>query len=144
VNKLRRHLAHRLRSERGAAAVEFALVTPLLLALVFGIIEFGRGYSQLNVYTGAAREGARYAAVRCQPDSTTGCTDGLIASNAVSPSLVGYTATNIHESQVCSDATAGTNVTVSFNASIHLGIPFVPGLQNITYTPTIRAVFRCE
>ena len=38
------------------------------------IVEFGIAFSQLNVYTGAAREGARYAAVRCEPDSTTGCT----------------------------------------------------------------------
>ncbi len=34
------------RGERGAAAVEFALVLPLLVALVLGIVDFGRAYNQ--------------------------------------------------------------------------------------------------
>ncbi len=37
-------LRRRMRSERGAAVVEFALVVPILIALVFGIAEFGRAY----------------------------------------------------------------------------------------------------
>ncbi len=52
-----------LRSQRGQAVVEFALILPILLLLVFGIIEFGRiFYSYLEV-TQAAREGARLGAV---------------------------------------------------------------------------------
>jgi Flp pilus assembly protein TadG len=48
------------RSERGAAAVEFALVMPLLLLLVFGIVEFGLIMNRQITVTHAAREGARY------------------------------------------------------------------------------------
>ena len=51
---------HRERSERGAAAVEFALVMPLLLLLVFGIVEFGLIMNRQITVTHAAREGARY------------------------------------------------------------------------------------
>lgn len=49
--------------ERGAAAVEFALVLPLLIVLVMGIIDFGRVYSAQQTLTNAAREGARAMAL---------------------------------------------------------------------------------
>jgi Flp pilus assembly protein TadG len=43
--------------------IEFAIVLPLLLALVFGITEFGRALWTVNVMTSAAREGVRVAVV---------------------------------------------------------------------------------
>ena len=49
--------------ERGAAAVEFALVVPLLLVLVFGIISYGYMLSFRQSISQAAAEGARAAAV---------------------------------------------------------------------------------
>lgn len=49
--------------ERGAAAVEFALVLPILIILIFFIIEFGRLYNIQISLTGAAREGARSMAI---------------------------------------------------------------------------------
>ena len=55
-------LARRRRNERGAAAVEFALVMPLLLMLLFGIISTGMTFSDHLSATNAAREGARYGA----------------------------------------------------------------------------------
>lgn len=55
----------RLKTERekGAAAIEFALVLPLLVLLIFGIVEFARAYNVYLSVTHAAREGARLAAV---------------------------------------------------------------------------------
>jgi len=47
------------RSERGAAAVEFALVLPLLLLLVCGIIEFSFVFNRYISVTNVAREGVR-------------------------------------------------------------------------------------
>lgn len=46
---------------RGAVIVEMALVLPIFLMLVFGIIEFGRGFMVGQLVTNAAREGARRA-----------------------------------------------------------------------------------
>jgi Flp pilus assembly protein TadG len=43
--------------------VEFAIVMPLLLLLVFGIIEYGRGYNVKVELTGSVREGARELAL---------------------------------------------------------------------------------
>lgn len=48
-------------SRRGAALVETALVLPIFLMLIFGIIEFGRALMVSNMVTNAAREGARIA-----------------------------------------------------------------------------------
>ncbi|MBB1021338.1 pilus assembly protein [Dietzia sp. E1] len=49
--------------ERGATAVEFALVLPLLLLLVLGIIEFGRAYHLQTTLSNAARDGVRVMAL---------------------------------------------------------------------------------
>jgi hypothetical protein len=54
--------ALRQRDERGASAVEFALVLPLLLMLLFGMISTGRVYTDHLSATNAVREGARYGA----------------------------------------------------------------------------------
>lgn len=51
-------------SQRGVAAVEFALVLPLLLAITFGLIEFGLFMYNQQVLTNAAREGARAGIVQ--------------------------------------------------------------------------------
>lgn len=51
---------------RGAAAVEFALVLPLLMTLVLGMIEFGFLLFLNSAAAGAAREGARAAAISAQ------------------------------------------------------------------------------
>jgi Flp pilus assembly protein TadG len=57
-----------LRNNRGQSVVEFALVLPILLLLVFGVTEFGRAWMALNVLTAAAREGCRIAVVTA-PDA---------------------------------------------------------------------------
>jgi Flp pilus assembly protein TadG len=48
-----------MKSQKGAAAVEFAIVLPLLVLLLFGIIEFSTVYYDQAVITNASREGAR-------------------------------------------------------------------------------------
>jgi Flp pilus assembly protein TadG len=50
-----------LGGERGAQLVEFALVLPLLLLVVLGILDFGLLFQRYEVLTNAAREGARVA-----------------------------------------------------------------------------------
>jgi Flp pilus assembly protein TadG len=53
-------MTRRIRTdERGQAAVEFALILPLLLMLILGVIEFGRAWNLAQVATDAVRESAR-------------------------------------------------------------------------------------
>ncbi|ACC74922.1 TadE/TadG family type IV pilus assembly protein [Paraburkholderia phymatum] len=58
-------------SQRGAAAVEFAIVLPLLLLILFGIVELGIGLYDKAMITNASREGARAGVLLRTPKPTT-------------------------------------------------------------------------
>lgn len=60
---------HRNPREHGAAAVEFALLLPLLVVLAFGISEFGTAYNRSQAMQAAVREGARLASTGDVPIS---------------------------------------------------------------------------
>jgi Flp pilus assembly protein TadG len=133
--------------ERGAAAVEFAIIAPLLFMLVFGIIEFGLAWSQKNVYVGAAREGARYAATNCYPDDP--CTNAKIATK-VREAAVGYVLTNSPTAYVpgspatsmtCTAGNTGQPIAVGWVQAFSINVPFLPAYN---LTTRIEAVFRCE
>lgn len=65
------------RADRGSAAVEFALVVPILLALVFGIVDYGLYFSNTLGARSGARDAARHAVVEIfEP---TNC-NGLVVS----------------------------------------------------------------
>jgi Flp pilus assembly protein TadG len=134
------------KGEEGAAAVEFAIVAPLLLLLVFGLIEFGLWLSQYEVMASAAREGARVAAVRGSC-TTGGAGDCDVTSDiyvAVTRAASPYTITGpVNEDVQCSDANIGQPVTVSWTqnfTSLNLltFLPFLPSSRQMTGT------FRCE
>ena len=55
--------------ERGVALVEFALVLPILLVLLFGMLDFGRAFNYWIDSTHLANEGARWAVVNKNPAS---------------------------------------------------------------------------
>jgi Flp pilus assembly protein TadG len=52
-----------LKSERGAELIEFALIFPLLLLVLLGIVDFGFLFQRYEVLTNATREGARLASL---------------------------------------------------------------------------------
>ena len=66
--------AQRLRSknQEGAGLVEFAILAPLLVILLFGLLEFGLSLYAKEALTNASREGARYGVVYCSPRRTSG------------------------------------------------------------------------
>ena len=98
-----------------------------------GIIEFGRTYSQYEVMQGAAREGARRAAV--------GATLTQV-QQAVTQAADPYTLTNQPAMDItCTPDTTGQPVTVSWVQTFQISIPFLPPA---TINRTIKGVFRCE
>jgi Flp pilus assembly protein TadG len=52
-----------IKNNKGNSIVEFALILPILVMMVFGIFQFGIAYNNWIALTHAAREGARLAAV---------------------------------------------------------------------------------
>lgn len=73
--------------DRGAAAVEFALVLPVLVMLLLGIIDFGMVTNAQAIMGNAARDGARAASLK--GSQAEGCAAALKASS----SLLGFTNT---------------------------------------------------
>ncbi len=107
----------RNRDDRGAAAVEFALVLIPLLLIVYGIIDFGRFYQAQSTFTQAARVGAREASL-----GTAVATVQSDATNAAS--LAGVTVTSVTDPDTCSTSN-GVNVTVTVNGTFKfLLLPF--------------------
>lgn len=68
---------HTLLDDRGVALVEFALVAPLLMLLLFGMVDFGRAFNYWIDETHLANTGARWAVVDRNPGSPAGvdCVD---------------------------------------------------------------------
>jgi hypothetical protein len=60
--------------ERGAALVEFVLVLPLVLLILFGMVDFGKAFNYWNDETHLANEAARQAVVNSCPQCTSGQT----------------------------------------------------------------------
>ena len=54
---------------RGVSAVEFAIIAPLFVLLILGVIEFGRAMMVKQIITNAAREGARRAIIETATES---------------------------------------------------------------------------
>ena len=142
-----RVLRRRLNAQRGVIAVEFALILPLLLLIVVGTIAFGRVYSQLQVFQGAAREGARCAAVAASSScSIQDRIDG--ASGAYTPATpasvqvgAGPVVAADSSGAGCTNATLGQDVRVYWAQPLDLDIPF---WNSVTITTNIEGVFRCE
>ena len=138
-------IRRRISREEGVAAVEFALILPVLALLLFGVLEFGRVWSQYQVYQGAAREGARCAAVKATDFSD--CDIQTSIKNAADPYKLSVSNANVQlvgggsRANGCLDGDQGKDVQVSWQQSLNINIPFC---NDVTMTPTIKAVFRCE
>lgn len=131
-----KHLSNsstRRRSQEGAAAVEFALIASILFMVLFGIIEFGRLFSELEVLNSAAREGARVAAVR-----GTGEAVAEAVADAADPYELDESPT---ADKVCDDSTSGEPVTVAWDQNFQFSIGLLPDFNQ---TMQIKGVFRCE
>lgn len=126
----KRALATRLRSQHGAAAVEFALILPVLMMLLLGIVEYGSVYNAQITLTSAAREAAREASLRMSGGDAEA--EVLAAAgSAAAAAAVGLDADLLTidipaAADSCSSATS-IEVTVSYQYTSITGLVPVPG-----------------
>jgi Flp pilus assembly protein TadG len=132
--------------ERGAAVVEFALVLPILVLLVFGIIDFGQGFNAQVELRGAVREGARALALgACASSSTTNstCSSPPYAETVVQNAASNYNLSGHFSSEtMCSpgDGAKGINATITVNYPLTYYVSLFGAGKTITST----GVIRCE
>lgn len=105
-----------VRSQRGTALIETALILPLLLLICVGIFEFGRAYQTWEVLTNAAREGARVAIL---PTGTPAAAEArvreyLSGGGLSSGPAVGVAVTASPVSMGAAGSSAGSLITVTY------------------------------
>ncbi|MBA3756947.1 MAG: pilus assembly protein [Nitrosomonas sp.] len=115
------HLAANQFSQRGVAAVEFAIIAVILFTLLFGIMEFGRVLYMMNATTEATRLGARLAVVCDQNDSVI-TTKMVNLAGFLTPGNI-----NVAYSPGGCDATSCRYVTVSVTGlTVQSLVPLIP------------------
>lgn len=117
------------RTDDGAAAVEFALIVPVLVALAAGIIDFGYRYQQHVQYTNAAMQSARVMAIKNNQS------DALAAARAASDNAAASIAVSTGGCAVGHDT---VSVTVSGTRNT------LTGLFGQTFTVSGKGQVRCE
>lgn len=131
----------RLRSERGAELIEFAVVMPILLLLIAGIIDFGMMFRTYEAVTNAAREGARVGVLPGYADvDVQNRVDAYLAASG----LTGTHATTVQNVTVAT--TAGTFTARAVRLSYTYNFVVLPGFGTNfgTINLTSRSVMRTE
>jgi len=127
----------RLSDERGATAVEFAFIVPLLLVLVLGIVEFGHAFQVQGTLSAAAREGVRRMALQNDPAAARAA-----VRNAASSLDPGVTDAQIAISPAsCPQLNAGTT---SVRLTISYPMPYLTGFFGSTLQLSGTGVMRCN
>jgi len=120
-------------SQRGAAAIEFAFVLPLLLVIFSGMVEFGRAMWHYDALAKGARDAARYlstlpaAELTAQAASPTSTTRTIVSHAATEAGVAGLAAADITITcapRPCASVLSPADVTT---VSVAVDYPFVIG-----------------
>lgn len=147
---------HRQRGDGGAAAVEFALVMPILFLLLFAIIIYGVIFAQDLSLSNSARQAARSGVVptadcasikqAAQDNADTIGMDGAdttvtIKRGASEGAATAYCTSSGEDAEhPCAAQPANTNLYVTLDHTVAKILPFVPTPDSISG----KGVFRCE
>ena len=137
------------RNERGTAMVELAFVFPLLVVMLFGVMEFGRLFVEWQIVQSSARSGARSASLyraQCVPDAVrnevTATVNAVLSANPLTKART----LEVEVSNPCStQASQLCCVTVRFHTDLGVLqsiVEFVSGKPNVILKST--AVMRPE
>lgn len=108
-----------LKTEKGQAMVEFALVLPVLLVLLCGIIDFGWLYYNQITLNNAAREGARYAVIHYDPATDwKGAAESRMLTSMAGVSSAAAIVSDPVEQQITASVTANPRILTGFTSTI--------------------------
>ena len=131
----------RIKTRRGIASVEAAIIFPLLLTVIFGMIEYGWLLREQQIVLNTCREGARVGAmVDSTSNNVTGST-GVVTTIMSGYSLAGYTAT-LNPSNISS-----SNLSKGDTFTLTISIPYKPllGITSLFPLPsTLTAAVTME
>ncbi len=128
---------------RGSTLIEFALIVPVLLAIVMGIIEFGWQVRNQLTVANAAREGARYASVGKKTTEITARIKSMAASIPGAPTSLTITifrndaggttyATAVGDTATTNNAPTGSLIRIQVSAPNRSLTGIFPFLNNRT------------
>lgn len=146
-----------MKRQRGAAAIEFAMLITLLLMVVAGIVEFGRTFWYYDALNKATRDGARFLSIS-RAESNPPAIDGTLKDEAKTMVALAATAAKVPGFSKDDDVNVDCNpscdapayVTVSINAyKVKIGdwIPFVSlasGPWEVTLSPSTTMPYMCS
>ena len=132
VDHTRRTLRRR-HDERGAAIVEFAIASVVLLMLLFGIISYGYALSFKQDLTQAAAEGARAAAVASSGQAATAAAAAVVPAlhamnKTCSSAGMSCTYSTLSSDTGCAAGTSCIRVQISYDYKDYPLVPKFPGL----------------
>ena len=115
-------------NQRGAVATEFALLLPILLTILLGIIEFGMIMYGREIVTNATREGARAGITQGPPKLATGeittISNNYLIGTGVNPANVTFTA-------VGAGGANPATLTVTATYNYFFMIPWIPAMTGV-------------
>ena len=145
--------------QRGGALVEFAMILPLAMIFLFGMIQFGIAMFEYHATTYAAKMGARYASVHGSDCTGSGCpTSSALLQTMIRKAVPGagnatvsaqwslpnpatYAGTSGATTTCSSSSQAkGCFVVVTVTNSGDINIPFVHHWKNVTFKATSTAM----
>ncbi len=114
---------NKIKNKKGQSIVELALLLPVILMLLLGIVEFGRVYGSYMIITNASRQGARAGAVGANDADVI----QIVKDNA---STLDQAALDPVPTRVESDDVVTITVTVTYDVQI-----YAPFIGSITGNP---------
>jgi Flp pilus assembly protein TadG len=125
-------------AERGAAAVEFAIVLPILLLILGGIIDYGRLFFTEIMLANGARDGVRAAIVAAPADRVAQGQARAAIASASTPGWQGPAAVTVQCGATPATVTVVTSASFRF---FFVGIlPGVPPTKTLTSSATMGCV----
>ncbi|WP_198087920.1 TadE/TadG family type IV pilus assembly protein [Variovorax sp. E3] len=133
-------MKHSRRTQRGAALIELALITPLLLLLTFITTEFGRAMYEYNAVTKSTRDAVRYLSVQTPGTQVTEARNLIVYGNTAgtgTPLARGLSLSNVPAGSCCTWQSAGSNpiiTTVTVRVTGYTFHSLFPSVMGVVFT----------